>query len=130
MRRVLSLFAVLVLPAVSSAQPAAPDLSGKWSGYWVSDTNGHTGPLSAKFAPRGPDSYRVTFRGRFAVIVPFRYSTTMNVVGTGDGVVVLSAERRLGPMGTFRTTATATGTNFNATFTSRRDSGRFVMTRR
>jgi hypothetical protein len=32
-------------------------------------------------------------------------------------------------MGTFRTTATATGSNFDATFTSRRDSGRFVLRR-
>jgi hypothetical protein len=95
----------------------------------VSDRNGHTGPLSAKFTPRGPDSYRVTYRGRFAVVIPFRYSTTMNVVGTGDGVVVLAAEKRLGLMGTFRTTAVASGTNFDATFTGRRDSGRFVMRR-
>jgi hypothetical protein len=54
----------------------------------------------------------------------------MTVVGTGDGAVLRSAEKRLGPMGTFRTTATATGTNFDAAFTGRRDSGRFVMTRK
>ena len=135
MRRLVSLLALLVLPSVSFAQPAvvvpsAPDLSGKWAGYWLSDKNGHNGPLSAKFTPQGTDSYRVTYRGRFAKVIPFRYSTTMDVVGTGDGVVLLSAEKRLGPMGTFRTTATATDANFDATFTSRRDSGRFVMTRR
>jgi hypothetical protein len=116
--------------ASGAASAQSPDLSGKWSGYWVSDTNGHTGPLHAKFKPQGPDSYRVTYRGRFAAVIPFRYSTTMNVVGTGDGVVLLAAEKRLGPMGTFRTAANATGTNFNAAFTSRRDSGRFVMTRK
>jgi hypothetical protein len=134
MLRVLSLVALLVLPSVCFAQPvvvpsSAPDLSGKWSGYWVSDKNGHNGPLRATFKQQDWDTYRVTYSGRFAKIIPFRYSTTMDVVGTGDGVVVLTAEKRLGLTGTFRTTAIATGTNFDATFTSRRDSGRFVLRR-
>jgi hypothetical protein len=132
MLRVLSLVALLALPSVSFAQtpvvvPALPDLSGKWSGYWVSDKNGHTGPLRATFQQQDWDTYRVTYSGRFAKVIPFRYSTTMDVVGTGDGVVVLAAEKRLGLTGTFRTTAIATGTNFDATFASRRDSGRFVL---
>ncbi len=127
-RYALGSLVALAFAGAAGAQP--PDLTGKWSGYWVSDKNGHTGPLNARFAPQGDSSYRVTYRGRFAKVIPFRYSTTMDVVGTGDGVVVLSAEKRLGPMGTFRTTATATGSNFDATFTSRRDSGRFVLSRR
>src|SRR5205823_3003774 len=109
MCRILSLFALIVLPSMSFAQQptlvAAPDLSGKWSGYWISDKNGHTGPLSATFTSQGGDAYRVDYRGRFAKVIPFRYSTTMDVIGTGDGVVMLSAEKRLGPMGTFRTQA-------------------------
>jgi hypothetical protein len=107
-----------------------PNLSGKWSGYWISDANGHRGPLHARFVPLDADTYRVTYRGRFALVVPFRYSTTMDVASTGDGAVVLTAEKRLGPFGSFRTTATATGTNFDATFNSRRDSGRFVLQKR
>lgn len=126
MYRMLSLVAVLALPSLGLAQP--PDLSGKWSGYWVSDTNGHTGPLRATFTPRG-DSYRVVYSGRFAKVIPFRYATTMDVVGRGDGAVMLAAEKPLGPFGTFRTTATATATSFDATFTSRRDRGRFVLGR-
>ena len=125
-RYALAVAAALALVGTASAQP--PDLSGKWSGYWLSDKNGHTGPLNATFTQQG-DAYRVTYRGRFAKVIPFRYTATMDVIGTGDGVVLLSAEKRLGPMGTFRTTATATATDFDATFTSRRDSGKFVMRR-
>ncbi|AWM39402.1 hypothetical protein GobsT_22770 [Gemmata obscuriglobus] len=128
MRLFLAVFVSGVLPAAALAQPA-PELSGKWSGYWVSDANGHTGPLHARFTPQGDDAYRVTYRGRFAKVIPFRYSTTMDVVGRGDGVVLLSAEKPLGPFGTFRTTAVVTGTTFDATFNSRRDSGRFVLRR-
>ncbi|QJW97580.1 hypothetical protein [Frigoriglobus tundricola] len=125
-----ALVSLAALAFAGAAGAQSPDLTGKWSGYWASDKNGHTGPLNATFVPQGDSSYRVTYRGRFAKVIPFRYSTTMDVVGTGDGVVLLSAEKRLGPMGTFRTTATATGSNFDATFTSRRDSGRFVLSRR
>jgi hypothetical protein len=136
MRRVLSVLALVMLPSIGLAQepgavaPGSPSLSRKWSGYWISDTNGHRGPLHAKFTQISDDEYRVRYRGRFALIVPFRYSTTMNVVGAGDGAVILVAEKPLGPFGTFRTTATATGTHFDATFTSRRDTGKFVLNRR
>jgi hypothetical protein len=115
------------LAPVATAQE--PNLSGKWSGYWQSDT-GHRGPLHARFVPLDADTYRVTYRGRFALVVPFRYTTTMDVTGTGAGAAVLTAEKRLGPFGSFRTTATATGTNFDATFSSRRDTGRFVLQKR
>ena len=122
---------VLVLFAcagTTSARP--PELAGKWSGYWISDTNGHTGPLHAKIRPLGDEAYRVAFRGRFWVVFPFRYATTMHVAGGDDRVVHLTASRRLGPLGTFTTTATATDSSFDAVFSSRQDSGRFVLSRR
>ena len=131
MRQFFTLVALLVLPSLSLAQPlaVAPPLGGSaWSGYWASD-KGHRGPMHATFTQLSDDVYRVTYRGRFAVVLPFRYTTTMDVVGRGEGVLVLTAEKPLGPFGTFRTTATATDTTFDATFTSRRDSGRFVLRR-
>jgi hypothetical protein len=128
--------ALLAFAGASGAQDphgyaaGAPDLSGKWSGYWVSDKNGHTGPLHGRFRPIDGDTYRVTYRGRFWGVFPFRYGTTMDVVGAGDGVVQLAASRRIGPLGTFSTTATATDSHFDAAFASRNDSGRFVLSRR
>lgn len=132
--RVSVLFVLLALPSVGSAQPgvgapAPPDLTGSWSGYWLSDTNGHTGPLRAKFTRVGPDQYRVVYSGRFAKVIPFRYVAKMDVVGTCSDAVVLTAEKPLGPFGTFRTTAVGTGTTFDATFNSRRDNGKFVLRR-
>lgn len=127
-RCVLVAVVVLISGATASAQP--PDASGRWSGYWISDKNGHTGPLKAKIRQLDADTYRASFRGRFAKVIPFWYSTKLEVAGTGDGVVILSASQQLPLMGEYRTTATVTGTNFDATFASRKDSGRFVMTRR
>jgi hypothetical protein len=121
---------VLVLAVAGSASAQPPDLTGRWSGYWVSDKNGHSGPLHARFRPLDCDTYRVAYRGRFWGVFPFYYRTTMRVEGAGDGVVLLTASQRLGPLGTFNTTAVATGSDFNATFSSRNDSGRFVLSRR
>jgi hypothetical protein len=130
-------FALVAFAGTAGAQnpgvytPDPPDLTGRWSGYWVSDTNGHTGPLRAKFRHADPDTYRVAFHGRFWVVVPFWYTTKLQVVGAGDGVVWLAGSQRLGPgLGAFSTTAAATATDFDATFSSRGDSGRFVMSRR
>jgi hypothetical protein len=109
---------------------APPELTGQWSGYWVSEHSGHSGPLRGKFVPLDAETYRVRFSGRFARVIPFVYSTKMHVSASGDDVLVLNARQNLGPFGTFQTTATATATDFNATFTSRADTGRFVLTRR
>jgi hypothetical protein len=119
---------LLLVASGVGAQP--PDLSGKWSGRWVSDKNGHSGPLHARFRQLDGDTYRVAFRGRFWGVFPFFYRTTMNVAGTGGDAAILTASQRLGPLGTFTTTAVATSTNFDAAFSSRNDSGRFVMSRR
>ena len=76
------------------------------------------------------DTYRVAFRGRFAKVIPFWYTTRLDVVAAGEGVAVLMASQRLPLVGTYRTTATATATDFDATFTSRKDAGRFILSRR
>jgi hypothetical protein len=119
---------LLLWPGIAAAQ--APLLNGRWSGYWISDFNGHNGPLHANVRQKDSDTYRVTFSGRFAKVIPFRYTATMQVIGRGEDVLILAAERRLGFRGTFRTTAVVTHTHFDATFTSPRDYGRFVLTRR
>ena len=128
MSRFAFAFLVLAFPGVAFAQP--PELSGRWSGYWVSDKNGHTGPLHGRFRQIDSNTYRVAFHGRFAKIIPFWYTTKLHVEGTGDGVVLLEASQNLPLLGEYRTSATATADAFNATFTSRKDSGRFVLNHR
>jgi hypothetical protein len=125
--------AALLLPAAApSAEPCgAPDLSGRWSGYWVSDKNGHRGPLRANFRKVSDACYRVTFTGRFWKVVPFVYSVNLAVTGASTDAVTLAGETRAGPViGTFRYDATATACDFEARFTSKNDSGRFVLSRR
>ena len=128
LRNFLALFLLVVSAGSLAAQP--PNLSGRWSGRWVSETNGHNGPLHARFRRIDEDTYRVALRGRFAKIIPFWYTTRLNVTGTGDDVLILAASQRLPFLGTYTTTATATSTDFDANFNSRQDSGRFILSRR
>jgi hypothetical protein len=128
LRILLPLLLILSVDSRASAEP--PELSGRWSGYWVSDTNGHTGPLHAKFRRVDADTYRVAFRGRFAKVLPFWYTTKLDVVATGDGVVLLAASQRLPLVGSYSTTATATAADFDAVYSSRKDFGRFILSRR
>jgi hypothetical protein len=124
-RTILLLVTVLFLPAVGSA---ADPLSGRWSGYWQSDANGHRGPLKATVSP-SPSGYDVRFTGRFAKVIPFVYRSHLDVVGTSGDTMFLAAERRIPFFGTFRTDATVSPTSFDATFRSGKDSGRFVLSR-
>lgn len=126
-----ALFLASPAPAADAPPAAAPDLSGEWAGHWESAKNGHRGPLRATFTRVGPDCYSVRFKGRFAVVIPFRYKTPIAVAGGGDGVVLLNASKALGPLlGTFSMSATATATTFDADFTAKNDRGKFVLTRR
>jgi len=113
-------------PAIASAT----DLSGCWSGYWQSCTTGHEGPLNAVFANVGGNRYQVTFSGRFFKVFPFRYTVTLNVASDDGKTVTLAGNSYLGRLfGTFTYRAGATATSFNANYSSRRDSGKFVLSR-
>jgi hypothetical protein len=129
LRLTIVLAALGLCAGIASAAP--PDPTGRWSGYWISDKNGHHGPLHGNFTRIDDCTYRVRFHGRFAGIIPFAYTSRMQIVGAGDDVVMLAAQRNLGPgLGTFHTTAAATSTSFDAMFSAKGDSGRFIMSRR
>lgn len=138
--RLVLLAAVLApMTACNASEPAltpaaetvcVPDLSGEWSGYWESDVNGHTGPIRARFERLDACHYRVVFCGRFWMVCPFRYTTTLRITGYGPGVVCLGGSHRLGPVfGTFSYNARATHTHFVSRYCAQEDHGRFVMTR-
>lgn len=116
--------------APPNAPVYVPDLTGEWAGYWESDSNGHTGPIRARFERLNGCRYRVTFCGRFCVLLPFRYVTELQVTGWSHGCVCLSGSHHLGPIfGTFSYNARATHTRFVSRFSAADDHGKFVMTR-
>lgn len=116
--------------ALSLGMAQAADLSGCWSGTWQSQVTGHHGPLWAEFVRTGDHQYEVYFRGRFFVLLPFRYSVTMTATQQPDGTVQLQGSQYLGRMfGTFSFSATATDSQFQANYASCKDHGSFCLTR-
>lgn len=106
--------------------PSRP--TGVWRGEWSSQTSGHRGPLGARIRAVGPDRYRALFYGRFAVVIPFAYRTTLTrVPGTSD---LYHSAKRMPLLGTYRTTARISHDSFRADFVGREDRGVFLMSRR
>ena len=90
----LALIGAACLLAASRAN--ADELEGRWpSGSWSDTNSGHKGPLRGYFTPTCDGNYSAVFTGRYAKIMPFRFKTTLNVVGregdktylAGDGAI-------------------------------------------
>ncbi|MFO0945164.1 MAG: hypothetical protein U1D30_04340 [Planctomycetota bacterium] len=125
-RSLLAIAAILLFNATAFAT----DLSGDWKRHWESCTTGHKGPLKASFCKLDDATYEVTFKGRFFIVLPFKYSVTLNVVSDDGQTVTLAGESYLGRRyGTFTYNATATDTEFVANYTSCKDEGKFILCR-
>ncbi len=123
------LAAILTACIAASACAQSPDGRG-WKGEWVSETTGHHGPLKANVRPLSNGDYRVRYSGRFAKVIPFYYPATMRNAGTGpNGEIYLTNTTRMPFFGTFHADAVLTGTTFDSQYTSKRDSGRFTLSR-
>lgn len=120
---------LLIALIVTQSQAVAEDISGCWSGHWVSCKNGHKGPLHATITKIDDTRYCARFSGKFWKLFPFRYSVILRVVEEGE-VTRLRGSSYLGRlMGTFHYSATVSGCDFNATYCSKQDHGKWVMKR-
>jgi hypothetical protein len=129
--RVVIVFILSGAAFLSSGYPAkAADLSGYWSGRWESCTSGHQGSLHADFCKIDDTHYQVRFHGRFFMVVPFRYSVTLEVTGHDQDKVFLAGDSYLGRFfGTFYYQAEASECEFTAMYSSCRDHGKFTLHR-
>lgn len=131
LRRAAVLGVVVVAIMVATAGKASADEnSGTWCGQWVSCKSGHNGPLEATICQVNDHCYRADFRGRFAKILPFRYSVTLNVVERGPGYVRLSGSSYLGRiMGDFCYEAVIENGCLRASYRAKRDWGTWTLKR-
>jgi hypothetical protein len=121
----------LALVIVLAAAPAhAGELNGHWRhGNWLDTNSGHEGPLRARFRQVDDDHYRAVFSGRFRQVIPFRFATTLNVVGRDGDQVYMAGEPRVALFWKFRYTAVADAHHFHADYDSRRWKGEFNLSR-
>ncbi len=106
------------------------DLSGHWSGTWLSHSNGHDGPITGDFRKIDDDHYCVHFDGDSGGLFPFEYDVVLTVTERKDDKLTMSGSSNLGFLfARFRTTRTVTDTCFTASYCSKHDHGVFNMTR-
>lgn len=107
----------------------ARGIEGRWKGKWVSEVDGHSGPIQCAVRRQGPTTYLASFSGTFWEIFPFQYDATLRGQAN-DGQVNLSGAQDLGiPMGVFFYNGHAEDDRFYLTYHSQYDGGHFVMTR-
>jgi hypothetical protein len=130
MRQVRTLLLCLIALTAIVSNASAGELDGDWhNGSWVDYKSGHEGPLRGRFRQTDDCHYHVVFTGRFAKVIPFRFATTLNVVGRdGDKVIMAGESRIMGPV-RFSYSAVADGCNFHADYCSRRWTGEFNLSR-
>jgi len=115
----------ILLVTLGFAEAETP--SGKWSGYWVSDVNGHNGPIKARFSELEDGTLRVCFTGRYAKVIPFLFRTQLTAVEQEDGTHY-TVEHSLGRRwGTFSLDAQITDGQFVARYDSADDHGQFIL---
>ena len=103
--------------------------SGVWRGEWRSGKNGHHGPMRVVIQPRSDGSYQARFSGRFALIVPFAYRTTLQPGFDSLGNQVLTANKPLPLLGSYQMTAQRVGNELNGSFQAAGDNGSIHMQR-
>jgi len=113
------------------AQPIPPnEISGPWEGRWVSDKNAHTGRLRCVMTAAGDGNYHAHFHAVYWKI--FRVAYEVPFVATKEGTnFTFSGESDLGKLagGIYTYEGTATPVQFDATYNSKYDRGRFEMKR-
>lgn len=125
--KITSILLVLCLTSFIGSSASGQELSGTWSGAWISGANNHRGRLSATFCQTQPDQVQAKFRGTFAKIIPFRYRTNLNVVHQQAGLTILSGTRRLPLSGEFRYYAEIQDGCFQGQFSSGRNFGCWTL---
>lgn len=117
--------------AAARLPPPADPLAGRWEGRWVSEVNGHAGRLRALLTPTGEDTYRARFHARYARLFTFGYTVELRATNAASGVAHFAGSADLGRLagGVYRYSGRADATNFQATYESRADHGRFELRR-
>lgn len=113
-------------------QPApVTGIGGRWEGVWISEVNGHRGRLRAILTPETNQVWRARFHARYAGLLSFGYTVSLQTTAAADGEVRFAGEADLGKLagGVYSYTGRASATHFHATYRSREDHGRFELRR-
>jgi hypothetical protein len=116
--------------AATAVPPPANSIEGPWIGEWRSDKNGHHGALRCVVSKTSDTAYRAHYRAKFWKIFRFTYIATLNGRET-NGITKLQGQANLGKLagGIYKYDATVTSTQFQSSYSSKYDHGKFQMLR-
>lgn len=106
------------------------DITGRWDGVWLSETNKHTGRLRCLMTKDETGQYQARFKAVYQSVLTFTYTVPLRVVRVESGFQ-LHGEENLGGYagGVYTYDGQATPANFFATYQSKYDYGTFRLTR-
>jgi hypothetical protein len=117
----------------SSNLPHPPtNAKGPWLGTWVSEANGHNGPLWCIVQPSldEPGKYDFRYRAGWGVLKFGDYTHTVPAKLAKDGSLALSGEMKLpGGLGIYEVKGKLTRETFSATYHSASDHGTMSLKR-
>jgi hypothetical protein len=141
MKRMVSVAAMLVLLCGCSsfnkewkAAIKAPiphnSIEGPWTGEWRSEKNGHHGALRCVVSKASDTTYRAHYHAVYWKILRYSYVATLNGEKR-NGAVHLRGEADLGKLagGVYKYDGAATAAEFQSTYSSKYDHGKFEMRR-
>jgi hypothetical protein len=117
----------------SSKLPRPPsNAEGPWLGTWVSEVNGHTGPLwcIVQPTPNDPGKYDFRYRAGWGILKFGDYTHTVSAELGKEGSLSLSGEMKLpGGLGTYQVKGRITRETFIATYQGAGDHGTMTLNR-
>jgi len=108
------------------------DISGRWTGIWKSDSNGHNDKLRCIISKIDDQHYNAQFHAKYKKILSFGYTVPLTVTVTNQSDRRdFKGEADLGKLagGLYTYEGFATPTNFFSRYNSRYDHGIFEMVR-
>ncbi|MEM7234523.1 MAG: hypothetical protein AAF517_20250 [Planctomycetota bacterium] len=105
------------------------ELTGAWSGRWLSDYNGHTGALRCVVRKDEDGNYYARYRASFAKILRFEYELPVRFQSCG-GLYNFQSSANLGWLwGTHESRGEIAGSRFTAAYRASVDHGSFELER-
>jgi hypothetical protein len=105
---------------------------GPWQGTWLSDVNGHHGPLwcIVQPTPERPGHYDFRYRAGWGILRFGDYTHTTTARLTRSGSLALTGSMELpGGLGTYQVSGLLTRDRFEATYRSAADHGTMTLKR-
>jgi hypothetical protein len=104
-------------------------IDGRWQGTWLSEGDGHHGPLLCAIHDYGDGHYDAAFNAAYARVFKFSYDAKFSGRPAGE-LVHLQGETNLGwPIGVYRYDGMVSKTQFYCTYRSKDDHGYFALAR-